>query len=182
MYKYVGDISEISHFIIKSYSREFNIAVDGTMGNGHDTDFLAINFNRVYAFEIQEAPVDVYRNKNVENVTVIHDSHDKLQDYIDEKVDCIVYNLGFLPGGDKSVTTSTKGTIESVNQGLKLLKPGGIMCVSAYAGHEEGKLEYDALIEFTSKLKKNKFGVMHHEFLNRDKASPKLIVIEKNMI
>ena len=68
MFKYVGDISNISHYIITEFLKNKNVAIDGTLGNGHDTDFLKDNFKKVYSFEIQEEPCKSYINKNIENV------------------------------------------------------------------------------------------------------------------
>lgn len=43
MFKYVGDISKISHYIIDKFLENKNIAIDATLGNGYDTDFLSKN-------------------------------------------------------------------------------------------------------------------------------------------
>ena len=81
LFNYVGDISTISHYIITEFLKNKNVAIDGTLGNGHDTDFLKDNFKKVYSFEIQEEPCKAYINKNIENVEVINDSHHLLKQY-----------------------------------------------------------------------------------------------------
>ena len=162
MFKYVSDVSNIYHNIITSFIENKNIAIDATLGNGHDCDFLSELFKKVYAFDIQEEAVNSYKSKNKENVEVILDSHENFETYIkEENVDCIVYNLGYLPGNNKEVTTV------------------GLMIIALYSGHEEGKIEKDAVLQFTSKLPKNKYGVLHTEFTNRAKSAPSLVVIEK---
>ena len=50
MFKYVGDISKISHYIIDKFLENKNIAIDATLGNGYDTDFLSKKFTKVYSF------------------------------------------------------------------------------------------------------------------------------------
>ncbi|MBS5927797.1 MAG: class I SAM-dependent methyltransferase [Clostridium sp.] len=179
MFKYVGDISEISHHIINNFLENKNVAIDGTLGNGYDTDFLSENFNRVYSFDVQKIACDNYKGKNKENVNVINDSHHKFKEYIDEGVDCIMYNLGFLPGGDKSVTTMHETSLQSIKEGLQLLNNGGIMTICIYRGHNEGKKEESCILDYVVSLPKNKFGVMEHSFLNRSEVAPMLIVIEK---
>ena len=179
MFKYVGDISEITHYIIKTFLKNKNVAVDATLGNGHDTDFLAERFKEVYAFDIQEKSCTSYTQKNKENVKVIHSSHDLLSQYVDKKVDCIMYNLGFLPGGDKNITTKSDTSLKSIKTGLNLLNNGGMMTICLYRGHTEGKKEESVIIPFLKELPKAQFGVMYQTFLNRSEDAPVLIIIEK---
>lgn len=181
MYKYVGDISNITHSIIKNNCLEYEIAIDATLGNGYDSDFLSTLFKKVICFEIQKAAIDNYYKHKKENVTIVSDSHENILNHVKDKVDCVLYNLGYLPGGDKSITTKGDTTIKSLEDALKILKPGGIIGISIYTGHEEGEKEKTKIIEFASKLPKKEYGVMLHSFINRNKA-PMLLIIEKNQI
>lgn len=179
MFKYVADISNLSHFIIKEFLESKVVAIDGTLGNGFDTDFLCENFKKVYSFEIQKEACDKYKEKNKDNVDVINDSHHLFKNYISEGVDCIMYNLGFLPGGDKGITTMHTTSLQSIKSGLEMLKSGGIMTICIYKGHTEGKIEESCILSYLSDLPKNKYGVMNHSYLNRAETSPSLVVIEK---
>ncbi|MGL5379721.1 tRNA (mnm(5)s(2)U34)-methyltransferase [Clostridium sp.] len=179
MYKYVADISDISHYIINNFLENKDKAIDCTLGNGFDTDFLSENFNEVISFDIQKIACDNYILKNKENVRVINDSHHKLGVYIEGTVDCIMYNLGFLPGGDKEITTLHQTSLESIKQGLEILNSGGIMSICIYKGHNEGKKEESCILEYLKELPKNKFGVMSHNYLNRVDTAPSLVIIEK---
>ncbi|MGV3025845.1 tRNA (mnm(5)s(2)U34)-methyltransferase [Clostridium thermobutyricum] len=184
MYSYIGDISKIAQNIILNYVKNKNIGVDCTLGNGHDSDFLKSNFKKVYSFDIQKSACEKYSNNNYDNVIVINNSHSEIIKFIEEKnVDAIMYNLGFLPGSsNKSITTTYDTTIKSIEEGLKILSPGGIMTICIYIGHDEGVKEESCIMEFVKKLPKNKFAVMEHKFLNRNNLAPKLIIIEKNNI
>jgi len=182
MYKLAKDISFIAHDIISKYVDTKNIAIDCTLGNGYDTDFLSEHFKRVISFDIQEEAVEKYKSKNKSNVELVLDSHDKLEHYIKEKADCILYNLGFLPGGDKKITTMEDSTKASIVQGLELLVPGGIMLINIYTGHNEGRKEKTCILNLTEKLSKNKYGVVKFEYVNRNGNAPLLICIEKNQI
>lgn len=179
MFKYVADISKLSHFIIKDFLENRAIGIDGTLGNGFDTDFLSENFQKVYSFEIQKKACDTYKEKNRDNVEVINDSHHLFNNYINEDVDCIMYNLGFLPGGDKGVTTMHTTSLQSIKMGLEMLKSGGIMTICIYKGHAEGKIEETYILSYLANLPKSKYGVMSHNYLNRAETAPSLIVIEK---
>ncbi|GAA0077742.1 class I SAM-dependent methyltransferase [Clostridium sp. CTA-5] len=178
-FRYVGDISKLSHYIIKEFLNNKEIAIDATLGNGYDTDFLSNNFNTVYAFEIQKCACDDYIKMKKDNVKVINDSHHLIKEYIFESVDCIMYNLGFLPGGNKSITTQNATSLKSIKDGLEILNYGGIMTICIYRGHEEGKIEESCIISYLKSLPKNQYGVMLHSFLNRSEDAPILVVVEK---
>ncbi|KYH35740.1 16S rRNA m(4) methyltransferase [Clostridium tepidiprofundi DSM 19306] len=181
MFKYVSDVSDLSHNIIKNYCRDFNVAVDATLGNGYDTDFLKEIFSKVYAFDIQKCATEKYKEKNIcnKNVVIINDSHHKFNEYIKEKVNCFIYNLGYLPGGDKKITTIAETTVKSIKYSLELLSSGGLITISIYHGHEQGQKEKNEIFELLNNLPKNKYGVLLHTFYNRSADAPILAVIEK---
>jgi hypothetical protein len=182
LYTYVGDISNIAHSIIKNNCLDYEVAIDATLGNGYDSDFLSSLFKKVISFEIQKTAIDNYNKHKKENVTIISDSHENILKHVKDKVDCVLYNLGYLPGGDKSITTKAETTIKSIEESLNLLKPGGIISISIYVGHEEGAKEKVKILEFVSKLPKNEYGVMLHTFVNRNNKAPMLLIIEKNQV
>lgn len=179
MFKYINSFNNIVHNIIESNNVDSGIAVDATLGNGYDTDFLKNKFSKVYSFDIQEKAVLKYREKNIKNVEVIFDSHENFELYIEGKVDCIVYNLGYLPGADKSVTTIAESTLKSINSGLELLNKNGLMFIMMYPGHEEGSLEKDSILKLAKELPTKHYGVLLQEFINRPNNPPCLVVIEK---
>lgn len=179
MFKYVNDLSNIAHHIIEIYVTKKGVAIDATLGNGYDTDFLSERFNKVYAYDIQNIAIESYRVKCKSNVILINDSHDKFKESITEEVDCIMYNLGFLPGGDKSITTISSTTIASIKDGLDILVSGGIITIGIYIGHCQGENEGNDVLEFLQRLSKDKYGVMLHKFINRSEKAPMLAVIEK---
>lgn len=179
MFNYLGNITELSHNIVKEYGRDFSTAIDATLGNGGDCDFLSDRFKKVYAFDIQKTAVEQYKLKNKSNVEVIKDSHSNMKEYIKEAVDVIMFNLGFLPGGDKTITTKKDTTLMAIKDSLELLKSGGLLLIAVYVGHEEGEKEGKELMEFLSKLSKSQYGVMLHKVINRSSSAPYLLVVEK---
>lgn len=179
MFNYLSSITELAHHIVKCYSKEFNVAVDATLGNGGDCDFLSSCFNRVYAFDIQSIAIEQYERNKLENVILINDSHSNMESYIKEEVDIVMFNLGFLPGGDKGITTMAESSLEAIDQSLKLLRCGGMVLIAVYVGHEEGAKESESIIEYVKKLPRDRFGVMLHKVLNRSEKAPYLLVVEK---
>jgi SAM-dependent methyltransferase len=180
LFNYIGDISNIAHDIIKRYLRNFDSAVDATLGNGYDTDFLSNNFKKIFSFDIQNSAVENYREKKRDNVILVNSSHENLKAFVNCQVDCVMYNLGFLPGGDKSITTQAHTTIASIKEALKFLNPGGIISIAIYTGHEEGRKEEALILDFVKNLPKRHYGVLLHSFINRMNC-PMLVIIEKNM-
>ena len=178
MFKYVSDVSLLSHSIIKEYIEDKIVAVDATLGNGYDCDFLSSCFEKVFAFEIQKDACEKYIDKN-NNVIIINDSHHKIDEYVKEEINCVCYNLGYLPGGDKDITTVAETSLKSIQIALELLAPNGLMSIAIYRGHNEGKEEESCIIQYLRNLPKNKFGVMLHECINRSDKSPLLVIVEK---
>lgn len=178
MFKYVSDVSILSHNIIKEYVKNKNVAIDATLGNGYDCDFLSSCFKKVYAFEIQKEACEKYIDKN-NNVIIINESHHKIDKFINEEVDCVCYNLGYLPGGNKEITTLAETSLKSIQLSLNLLSKNGIISIAIYRGHNEGMEEKNCIIKYLKTLPKNSFGVMIHECINRSQKSPLLIIVEK---
>lgn len=179
MFNYGNSISKLAQDIIKNYCSNFKVAIDATLGNGHDTDFLSSIFNKVYSFDIQKCAVENYKSRENHNVIAINSSHAHIDKYVQENVDCVMYNLGYLPGGDKSITTKVDSTLESLEFSLKLLNSGGIITLCIYWGHQEGKKEKESILNFVEKLSKKDFSVMMHSYLNRSNEPPILLIIEK---
>ena len=162
--------------------------VDATMGNGHDTLYLAQKVGesgRVWAFDVQQAALDATRRRLEDNgcadrVRLILDSHANMGAYAQENsVDCIVFNLGWLPGGDHTVFTHADSTIAAIEAGLKLLRKDGVMCVSIYYGGASGYEERDALLEYVRTIDPAQYTVLVTQFVNRAGDPPIPVFIHK---
>ena len=137
----------------------------------------------VYAFDIQEQALINTRKRLDDagvtaNAVLIHDSHSKAKNYIDGEIDAGMFNLGYRPGGDKSVHTMHESTLCAVKDAVELLKPGGILVISVYPGHAEGRTEGDLLLEMLSVYDKKLFCVSHFHLVNSPDA-PFIIAVEK---
>ena len=163
-----------------------DVAVDFTMGNGHDTLFFSQTVGEsghVYAFDIQpDALISTKKrlveNGACENYTLICDSHHNAKKYIDGKIKAGMFNLGYLPGGDKSKHTMYETTLTAVKHGIELLKGGGVLVISVYPGHEEGRREGEMLLEYLSTYDRKYYSVMNCRMINSS-DSPFIIAVEK---
>ena len=162
------------------------VAADFTMGNGNDTAFLSRavgESGRVYAFDIQSKALESTRRKLLaegcpDNVTLIHDSHANAALYIKEPINAGMFNLGYLPGGDKLITTMTSSTMQAVRTAIELLAPGGAITVAVYPGHAEGKAEGVELARYFATLDKHIFTCTEVRIINSPE-SPYFTLIEK---
>ena len=92
----------------------------------------------------------------------------------------IVFNCGYLPGGNKALTTETGSTLSALAQAVHILRPGGLLAVVLYPGHEAGALEAQAVSEWAAALPQQQFAVLHYGFTNRRNRPPYLLAVEKH--
>ena len=161
--------------------------VDATMGNGHDTAFLCSLVGEgglVYAFDVQEDAVSRTRDRLreaglLQRARLFRLGHEHMAEQVQGLVSAVVFNLGWLPGGDHSVTTRWETTRRAVESALGLLQPLGILVICAYPGHPEGDRERAALYDLLSALPPQQFNVLWHKFLNAGPGAPECFVIQK---
>lgn len=111
---------------------------------------------------------------------MINDGHENILNYVMEAPKAIMFNLGYLPGGDEKIITRPDTTLKALSDSLKILKPGGVITLVVYTGHLGGAEEGLLIDEFIKKLDPKIYSVMQIKFANRDERAPYLIVIEKN--
>ena len=172
-------------YLLHKSATKGDSVIDATCGNGFDTLFLSGLVGpggMVYAFDVQtdaikstQAKLD---EKKIENVVLIHDGHEHVLKYISGEIAAAIFNLGYLPGSDKSVTTHARTTWAAVTEMLKILKKNGTIILVVYHGHETGKIERAAIEEKISTLDAASTAVLRYEFLNKSDA-PYIIAIEK---
>ena len=163
------------------------LAVDATMGNGHDTLFLAQLVGlagHVWAFDVQQSALENtlkrLRDAGTEgNVTLILDDHANMASHVPEAVDAVVFNLGWLPGQTHTVTTKTETTLRAMEAALKLLKIGGLMTVCVYPGHAEGERELQAAAEWIKSLDDRRYDAISRGYENIRAKPPRLFAVVK---
>lgn len=168
--------------------------IDATCGNGHDTlklSRLALSpeEGKVYSIDIQEEAINK-TNLNISSqlesnlhhrVIFKRQCHSSFPIEIPkESVKLVVYNLGYLPGGDKQKTTELMTTLQSIQAALPLLKNGGALSITCYPGHAEGAHEQKELLAYASTLPPQNWSCCHHSWSNR-RESPSLLLIQKKL-
>lgn len=164
---------DLAHRLWKELLEPGDLAIDATCGNGHDTLFLAQMGARVIACDIQQEAIERTK-KRVEgyDVELIHSCHSKL---LYNEIKLVVYNLGYLPNGNKALTTTATTTLASVKNFLPRVT--GAISLTCYA-HPEGKKEKEALLTFCQTLPPDQWNCTHFQWKNRT-DSPSLIFIQK---
>jgi predicted methyltransferase len=177
----------LSHFFLRERVREGDKVVDATCGNGHDTLLLAQLVGpagRVWAFDIQADALSATRRLLHEagclaQTELVAAGHERLGEFVAAPVRAVVFNLGYLPGGDKSCVTRPESTAAAMQQGSDLLIPGGIMTIAVYTGHPGGAEEGAAVEAWAGNLSPALFNVWHCRQASRPATAPWLVVVEK---
>jgi predicted methyltransferase len=157
-------LTELAHDVIAGHVHAGDIVIDATMGNGYDTLFLAQlvgETGRVYAFDVQQQAIDQTRARlgmfeAAKQVTLINGNHADMLALLPAKiagsVAAVVFNLGYLPGGEKSLTTTAGSTLNALDASFALVRPGGIISLLVYVGHTGGEKENKTILDWLAIL------------------------------
>lgn len=169
-----------------------DLAVDATVGNGHDTLFLAQRVGEeghVYGFDIQEAAIQAADSRLREasmrqRVTLFHNGHEQVRNVmppvVHGRLKAVMFNLGYLPnGGEKTIITKPHTTIAALEALLPLVTKGGLLALVIYEGHPGGAEEGTAVDAFATQLSQRQFQVVSYRMLNQRNTPPRLVLIEK---
>lgn len=182
------NITQLAHFLVQQKIKPGDFTIDATAGNGHDTLFLAklvSDHGKVFSFDIQSQAIEytkekLFKKNLINRVELILDSHAFIQQYVKVKIKGAMFNLGYLPEGNHTITTKGNSTILALKQTLELLLPGGIISICVYCGHPEGMKEFELLDSFLKNINNKDFNVVKLDYLNKKKDPPRFILIEKN--
>lgn len=177
----MAKITDIAHLFLKEHLVPGDVVVDATCGNGNDTLFLAKLVTEqgvVHAYDIQEAAIVKTKELTKDHHNIIF--HQISHEFIDiDNIKAVIFNLGYLPSGDKSITTMFNSTKNAI---LNLLtkyenNPKMLIVIVVYPGHDEGFKESEWLNEYLSNLESS-FVVSKYQPINQHKA-PYILLINK---
>ena len=189
MHKHSPHIS-LAHAYWKNHLRNGDTVIDATCGNGRDTLVLAQMIlsdpdSMLFGLDIQQSAIDQTTNILKNSIPGSHFDRVSLQNLCHSEIDqlplpsaprLIVYNFGYLPGGDKTITTQTPTSLQSLQKAANLLAPGGAISATCYPGHPEGEEEEREIVKWAERLAYTKWQVCHHRWINRT-AAPSLLWI-----
>ncbi len=170
--------------IIISNVKDKDIVIDATIGNGKDTLFLGkiVSKGKIFGFDIQSQAIrnteQLLLSHDIHNYTLFQTGHENmkqiLKNYVN-KISLVVFNLGFLPKGNKTITTNYKTSISAIKDAMSLLNEKGMVLITVYPGHPEGKKESTEIKKFLKNERIN-FKEFHND---NQEISPYLIEIKK---
>jgi predicted methyltransferase len=181
-----------SHKILANVIQPGDLAIDATVGNGHDTVFLAEAVGEtgaVIGFDVQQQALEntkriLQQKKLQRRVRLRLQSHATIAGHIpagmNHGIKAVMFNLGYLPGSDKSVITRGSTTLTALNGVLpRLAHSGGVISIVAYRGHQGGEEETQAVLEWGSRLPPSLYAVQIVKSPTSSEKSPLLMVVTK---
>lgn len=181
-------LTEQAHTIIRSVVRPGDTVIDATAGNGHDTCFLAElagNDGTVFAFDIQAEAVqrttERLAKESLTNTKILQRDHAEMHQAIPQslhgQVAAVMFNLGYLPGGDHSIITRGQSSVAAIRTSLSLIRPAGVITILAYPGHSGGNDETMSVQELVDQLPATEFDVSIRHPATANESAPLLFII-----
>ena len=179
--------TELAHTLIRQILTPGGWAIDATVGNGHDTLFLAEQVGaggRIFGFDIQEKALASAENRleGLTQITLHHAGHERMTEILPAdakgRIAAIMFNLGYLPGNDHLITTRSETTIAALDQALSFLAIKGLITLVLYTGHPGGAEEAAEVLAFTKDWPAH-FAASRFTRLNSAASAPELLAIER---
>ena len=182
----------MAHRLAAERIRPGDAVIDATVGNGVDTAFLAKAVGPkgvVYGFDIQQAALDAARARASAaapktRLELFLESHHRMAELLPAqlmgRVSAVMFNLGYLPGAEEAkwIVTRPETTLAALDASLQFLRPGGVLTVVVYTGHEGGREEGEAVDEWARSLPADEGQVVLYRMIQRPHA-PYLIAVER---
>ncbi|NTV49900.1 MAG: methyltransferase domain-containing protein [Geobacteraceae bacterium] len=177
----------LSHLFLRNFLCEGHTAVDATCGNGHDTLLLSRLVGvsgHVWGFDIQPQAIGETGRRLAEaglssRATLLQTGHEELVQHVTGPVQVVLFNLGYRPGGDRSIITRPDTTGIALEQSLGLLALGGIVLVTVYPGHTGGDEEQSAVEKWATNLDPRTFYCWRMGQTNVSPDAPYLLLAQR---
>ncbi len=178
---------DMAHVLLRDTLKPGDWVVDATVGNGHDTLWLAQMVGpsgRVFGFDVQAAALAETRRRvaGLPQVTLFHAGHELMAEHLPAeakgRLAAVMFNLGFLPGGDKAVITRAETTLAALHHALDWLAVGGQITLVVYPGHTGGSDEASTVRSWAEGLP-GSFTAARFGWINTVRPGPELLLIER---
>ena len=179
----INNTKTLIAFFMKNYIDKIKVAVDMTVGNGFDSKNILeiLQPEKLYCFDIQQEALDnskILLEKYL-NCELILENHKNFDKFVKENIDFAIYNLGYLPKGDKNITTNAEDVEESLKKLLGKLNSKGIIFITFYIGHSAGQIESLEVSKFIQKLNQKEYTILKFTFENQKNNPPYVVMIQK---
>lgn len=166
---------------IKMFAANKTNIIDATCGNGNDSLYLAEQYPscKIIGFDIQKLAIDNSTNRcqHLNNVEFILDSHANVDQYVADNVSLAIFNLGYLPRADVTITTRAESTITAIEKILPILNSGGAIIITLYRG-ATNLAETELVVEYLRTINKDFYIVSMYDLINLN-GNPFNVIIER---
>jgi len=182
-----------SHEFLKARLKPGGCALDATAGRGRDTEFLAIQLGaggRVHACDIQPEALEATKRRwealpDPKATLQVHlCGHEvigaRLAQAGGPPLNAVIFNLGYLPGGDHSLVTQPETTVAALDQILPQLAPAAVIAIVVYPRHPGGREETDRVLAWAGALPPREYDSQRVQPLNLGPDRPELITVERH--
>jgi predicted methyltransferase len=180
-------VTDMAQLIVRNAVKPGAFTIDATVGNGHDTLFLAELVGpsgTVIGFDIQAPALHVAQQRLVgfPQVTLVHAGHERLAELLPApahgKLSAVMFNLGYLPGAAKAIITQSGTTLQALTQALDHLTINGVVTLILYPAHPGGADEAAHVTAFAAQLPAP-YAVTASNRTNATVPAPSLLIIER---
>ncbi len=186
-------LTEQAHAVLRAALEPGDVVIDATVGNGHDTLFLATCVGpqgQVFGFDVQSQAIEQTQLRlqaaGAAQVRLHLRDHAEMAAVIPQadhgRVAAVMFNLGYLPGGEKTLVTRTETTLAAIKAAFELLEPAGLLTVIAYPGHPGGREETEALTAFFHQLSATNARVRQIPARENSVTAPQLFVVTRSIM
>ncbi len=153
-------ITEATQLWLAPYIQGGDQVLDATAGNGGDTVWLADKVGpegRVWALDCQDIALEntlrrLHEADFQKRCVLVRGDHARIEADLPAEAQtnlaAVIFNLGYLPGSDKRLTTQAVSTLHALDQTSGWLRSGGVLAVVCYPGHPAGAIEADAVTKW----------------------------------
>lgn len=179
------------HTVLAEHLQPGHWVLDATAGNGHDTLFLAKSVapaGRVFAFDIQpEAIANTTARLEQQGLAALCHctlaGHENMSAHLPSeaqgRLQAAMFNLGFLPRGDRSIITKPATTCAALEALLPWMAPRGIVTVLCYLGHTGGQEEAAAVARYCEALPWVEWRALRYGYVNEASNQTVLYCLER---
>ena len=119
----------------------------------------------------------------LDRVEIFHAGHETLADLLPAlslgRVRAATFNLGFLPGSDRRVTTRPGTTLAALTALVPFMAPGGVVSVAVYTGHPGGLEEGEAVAAWCAALDPAVWRAARYGQVNKRVNREELFLLER---